>query len=205
MKGSRKNVDEDTPREVALVLPLQPRRQHSCTCRSLKVVHIKPETRLTCASTSSCDSRSNVENVQPSASPPLAHTRCLQPGPLVPFCQRKTRDRVLKCPTCTSRTPHAQYLACVIPYRRNCSKAGAGITAALVIPLIIIDNDAIGQESSPYDSESASHDCPLFCVFCRTEVYEKTARPRTFSPGKPRAGRSSSLSMTLEIRAPHNG
>jgi hypothetical protein len=35
--------------------------------------------------------------------------------------------------------------------------------------------------------ENISRDCLVFCVFCSTEVNEKTARPRTFSPGnKPK-------------------
>ena len=37
--------------------------------------------------------------------------------------------------------------------------------------------------STSGDPEKVSRDCMLFCVFCRTEVYEKTARPGTFSPG----------------------
>jgi hypothetical protein len=33
------------------------------------------------------------------------------------------------------------------------------------------------------DPGNTSRDCPLFCVFDRTEVNEKTTRPRTYSPG----------------------
>jgi hypothetical protein len=33
------------------------------------------------------------------------------------------------------------------------------------------------------DPGNTSRDCPLFCVFGRTEVNEKTTRPRTYSPG----------------------
>ena len=28
-----------------------------------------------------------------------------------------------------------------------------------------------------------TRDCDVFCVFCRTEVNEKTIRPETYSPG----------------------
>ena len=28
-----------------------------------------------------------------------------------------------------------------------------------------------------------SHDCMVFCVFCRTESNEKITRPETYSPG----------------------
>ena len=36
---------------------------------------------------------------------------------------------------------------------------------------------------APPDPGNGSGDCPLFCKLCRTEVNEKTTKPRTFSPG----------------------
>ena len=45
----------------------------------------------------------------------------------------------------------------------------------------------ITQESHAAYRGTASRDCMLFCVFCRTEVNEKTVRPRTFSPGNNRS------------------
>ena len=42
----------------------------------------------------------------------------------------------------------------------------------------------ITQSSSIGYRENISRDCTLFCVFRRTEEYEKTARPETYSPGK---------------------
>ena len=33
------------------------------------------------------------------------------------------------------------------------------------------------------DPGRVSHDCMVFCVFCRTEGNEKPARPRTYVPG----------------------
>ena len=46
---------------------------------------------------------------------------------------------------------------------------------------------------APPDPGNGSGDCPLFCKLCRTEVNEKTTKPRTFSPGN--------ITATISARA----
>jgi len=75
--------------------------------------------------------------------------------------------------TYTSAREHA-------PVSRTNGRTASAVNTQIERPSRTETNKELRQ---PRDPENASRDCMLFCVFGRTEVYEKTARPETYSPG----------------------